>query len=208
MSADPNAIGLRIRKLRKRLGLSLRDLAGRTGLTASFLSQVERGKTNTSIDSLRRIAEALDVSMLYFLSETPQTNGLDPAKVEAVEMPDVSPKYNPVVRAGGRSKLILPDSGVTYELLTPGLAHKMEVISGRISPGVGNVARLLREPTEEWIYVLYGALLVELEVDAEIQAYVLNAGDAIYFEGQTLRGLSCASDEETSWISVITPPVF
>jgi uncharacterized cupin superfamily protein len=81
----------------------------------------------------------------------------------------------------------------------------MEAFLGQLSPGTGNVARRLRKPTEELIYVLSGALLVELETGS----YVLNSGDSIYFEGEMLRKLECASqNEDASWISVITPAVF
>jgi uncharacterized cupin superfamily protein len=94
---------------------------------------------------------------------------------------------------------------IEYELLTPDLSRKIEVICGRVKPGSGNVVRHLREPTEEWIYVLSGALLVRLQA-AE---YVLNLGDSIYFEGVQLRALECASTtEDVVWISVFTPAVF
>lgn len=59
MSKFHDSLGYRIQVRRKETGQSLRDLAGKRDLTASFISQVERGQTNPSIDSLRRIAEAL-----------------------------------------------------------------------------------------------------------------------------------------------------
>ena len=62
-------LGDRVRERRQQLGLSLRDLAERSELTASFLSQVERGVTSPSIDSLRRVANALDVPVFHFLLE-------------------------------------------------------------------------------------------------------------------------------------------
>lgn len=191
----------RIKNQRQQAGLSLRELARRTDLTASFLSQIERGQANPSIESLQRIAAALEISILDILSES--TGEAPPPTVPDATKPAL-PTYNPIVRAAGRPKLILPDTGVSYELLTPDLAHKMEVIHGYLKPGVDNVARPLREPTEEFIYVLSGSLLVGLEHNE----YVLNPGDAIYFEGTTLRRLACASEEPVSWISVITPPVF
>jgi transcriptional regulator with XRE-family HTH domain len=183
-------IGLRIKERRDSLGISLRELARRADLTAAFLSQVERGQANPSIGSLRRIAEALDTSILYFLSDG------EPAAMR---------QYTPVVRADRRAKLSSPDSVVAYELLTPDLAHKMEVICGRVKPGSGNVVRHLRESTEEWIYVLSGALTIRLETGE----YVLYPGDSIYFTGEQLRAIECASsDEDATWISVVTPPAF
>ncbi len=53
---------------RNELNLSLRALAEKTELSAAFLSQIECGKSNPSLNSLQRIAEALHVSLSYFLS--------------------------------------------------------------------------------------------------------------------------------------------
>lgn len=199
MSKFHDSLGYRIQVRRKEMGHSLRDLAGKTDLTASFISQVERGQTNPSIDSLRRIAEALQVSILYFLSDHIQP------QPKARGAKNKSLTYVPVVRADARSQLTLPVSGVTYQLLTPDLAHKMEAICGRLAPGTGNVARRLREPTEEFIYVLAGALCVGLDSGEQ----VLCSGDSIYFSGAKLNKLACASPKEDAvWISVITPPVF
>lgn len=179
------SIGHRIRKRRKQLGLSLRKLAGMTDVSASFLSQVERGQANTSISTLRRIAEAFDVSILYFLED--------------------GPKRDPVVRADNRPRLSFANLEVVYELTTPDLSRKMEMFIGRLAPGSGNVARRLRVETEECIYLLSGSLLVGLDSGE----FTLNPGDCIYFEGATLRKLENACEtEETSWVSVITPPAF
>ena len=198
MANTPDPLGNRIRARRIAAKLSLRELAARTGLTASFISQVERGQTNPSIDSLRLIAKALKVSILHFLSDRTLTGSSSPAK-------SASNGYVPLVKAGARSKLTLPDSGVSYELLTPDLAHKMEAVCGRLAPGAGNVARRLRAPTEEFIFVLSGLLRVTLGTED----HILAAGDTIYFEGTALQRLECAStNQEAVWISVITPAVF
>lgn len=185
------SINQHIRQRRQELGLSLRELARRTELTASFLSQVERGQANTSLDSLHRIAEALGVPMMYFLA-----NGS--------EAMSASRKYSPIVRAHARRTLSLPDARIAYELLTPDLSHKMELVCGRLAPGADNIARPLRESTEECIYVLSGALTVGL-ADEE---YILYPGDAIYFEGAALRTLANTAREDAVWLSVFTPPAF
>ena len=90
-------------------------------------------------------------------------------------------------------------------MLTRELNRKMEAMVGRLAPGIANVARRLREPTEELIYVLSGALLVGL-TDKE---YTLYRGDTIYFCGDQLQKIACASDtEDAARISVFTPSVF
>jgi transcriptional regulator with XRE-family HTH domain len=177
-------IGLRIRKRRGDFDYSLRDLAKKTDLTASFLSQIERGIISPSLNSLRKIAEALEVPLLFFLSDTS--------------------KRSPLVRADARPLMDLEHSAVRYQMLTPDIEHKMEAFYGTMESCSGNVVRPLSIPTEEFIMVLSGSLAVGIDDEQ----YVLTAGDTIYVEGKHLRELSCASDEKVTWISVITPPVF
>jgi transcriptional regulator with XRE-family HTH domain/quercetin dioxygenase-like cupin family protein len=197
-----NSLGTRLKERRQQYGLSLRELARRTDLTASFLSQVERGKTSVSLDSLRRIAEALEVPMLYFLTDSEAAIRQPPDPKDDQLETNV---YSPVVRADARPRLILPISGVVYEKLIPDFGRKMEAFLGQLSPGTGNVARRLRKPTEELIFVISGVLLVELSQGI----YLLKSGDSIYFEGESLHRLECASQtEDANWISVITPAVF
>jgi len=206
MPQDLN-IGARLKARRAELGISLRELGRRTDLSASFLSQVELNKTSLSIDSMRRIAEALEAPLLSFLSDQAHTQEeeIPQSPAPACEEPDDPTGYSPVVRAGCRPKLTLPPSGVTYELLTRELGRKMEAMVGHLAPGAPNIVRRLREPTEELVFVLSGALLVGLTE----KEYTLKRGDSIYFCGDQLLKMTCASEtEDAEWISIITPGVF
>lgn len=175
-------MGARIRQRRKELGLGLQQLAGRTGLTASFLSLVERDRTGPSLDSLRRIAEALDVPLFYFT----WTNS-----------------HNPVVRRRERVLLTFPQENLTSELLVPNLRGRLEVFVSRGKPDTGNIARIPTHDSEEVIYVLEGVLRVRLlETD-----YDLDAGDSIYFHVSALREIHVQGKREAVWLTAITPPV-
>jgi transcriptional regulator with XRE-family HTH domain len=177
-------LGHRIRARRQELGLSLRDLEERVGLTASFLSQVERDQSSPSIESLHTISQALDVPIFYFLLER-----------------DDKP---PVVRRDKRTRLRLPDSDVTYQLLTPDLNRKIEAFLFEQEPGQDKSPVRLNQLTEEFIYVLQG----KLEIQLGEEVYLLEPGDSVYFEGPTLRRLTARGDVTLRCISVITPPVF
>jgi transcriptional regulator with XRE-family HTH domain len=61
------AVGLRVRALREAYGLSLRDLAKRSGVSAPMLSQVERGETSPTIAVAQRIAAGLDLPLSTLL---------------------------------------------------------------------------------------------------------------------------------------------
>ena len=60
-------LGTRLHKRRIELKLTLRDLADKTELTPSFISQLERGLANPSLSSLQRLSDTLGVPMLYFI---------------------------------------------------------------------------------------------------------------------------------------------
>lgn len=176
-------IGTRLRERRKELDFSLQDLAQRTGLTASFLSLVERDRNQPSLDSLRRIADALQVPPFYFT----HANGI-----------------NPVVRRTERVRLTFPKNGVTSELLIPNLRGRLEVIITRARPSAGNIALPPNHDTEECILVLEGQLRVKLTSGE----YLLEAGDSITFHGPNLQEIAAGGRREAVFLSASTPPVF
>lgn len=181
---DKESIGARIRQRRKEMGYTLRELADMMDVSPSFLSQVERNQINASINSLRRIAEALGVSMLYFVKE--------------------QPKPDPVLQDGSRFVLQFSDTSMTYELLTPRSSRAMEVFIGRLGPNTLYDSRNLTESTEECIYLLSGQMVISLESGE----YTLQPGDSIYFEGFNLLQINNPGEQEAMWISVVAPPVF
>jgi repressor LexA len=62
-------VGRRIRKARKSKDWTLEDLKKKTGMSISFLSDIERGVSNPSLKRLKQIARALNVSISYLLNE-------------------------------------------------------------------------------------------------------------------------------------------
>ena len=67
-STDPSAaVGPRIRALRDAMGLSLRDLAERSGVSAPMLSQVERGETSPTLAVAVKIAAGLELTLSQLL---------------------------------------------------------------------------------------------------------------------------------------------
>jgi transcriptional regulator with XRE-family HTH domain len=177
-------IGHRVRQRRAELGLKLRDLAERTGFTASFLSLLERGLTNPSVEALRKVAEALGVPVFYFLMEDAPSRR--------------------VVRSDQRMRLTFPGSKLTYELLVPDLNRKMEIFVGRLSPTGENIAVPPAHMSEECIIVTQGRMAITIGDET----YILDAGDSVYFSGPELREIRAIGSDELVWISAITPPIF
>lgn len=175
-------IGERIRRRRNKLGLSLRELGARTGLTAGFLSQIENNQTSPSLDSLQEISTALNVPMFYFLDD---------------------PQPCLVVRADERRKLYFPDSHIGYDLLAPDFTRQMMPLLIHLEPRARRVAQPLARPTEQWMFVLQG----RLEISVGNETFQLEPGDSIYYDGDLLREFASSSDEELRLICCIMPPV-
>ncbi len=161
----PAAIGPRIRALRDAIGLSLRDLAERSGVSAPMLSQVERGETSPTLAVAARIASGLDLrlSQLLRLDEGGQV-----AIVRAAE------------RRPGTSD---PASGHRAEILTPPLPGQRAELSrhvlatGAMTGGPGDPP--MHEPgSRESALVQEGR--VALVIDGE--RHELDAGDCVTFD--------------------------
>src|SRR3954462_3445758 len=65
--AEQLEVGIRIKALREAMGLSLRDLAERSGVSAPMLSQVERGETSPTLAVAARIAAGLELTLSQLL---------------------------------------------------------------------------------------------------------------------------------------------
>jgi transcriptional regulator with XRE-family HTH domain len=120
-------LGKKIRKERLKRQLTLEQFSQKTGLSKSFLSQVERGLTEPSITSLKKISKQLGFSVVnLFSDENKGDSGWD--------FNNSGPKNNDnkssyvttteVVRSDKRKRLALPGSNVVYDLLTPDMKFR------------------------------------------------------------------------------------
>lgn len=62
-------VGITLKNLRKERKLTLKELAAQTEVSISFLSQVERGKSSVTLESLKKIADALGVNPSVFFAK-------------------------------------------------------------------------------------------------------------------------------------------
>lgn len=116
-AVDPLQVGTRVRALREAMGLSLRDLGERAGVSAPMLSQVERGETSPTLAVAQKIATGLDMSLSQLLR-------LDETEGVTVIRRDERPE--------GRSRA----AGHEYQLLTPQLpGQRAEVSRHALAPG-------------------------------------------------------------------------
>jgi transcriptional regulator with XRE-family HTH domain len=175
-------LGRRIRVLRTERGLTLTGLAVRVGITRSFLSSVERGVAYPSLLVLRSIAAALEVPV-FMLFTAPEANGM-------------------VVRKGARKVIKPPGAPVSYELVSPDLRRKIEMIIVRLKPGLDSAA--MAHEGEECALVLRGRVAITVG-DVE---YELDEGDSIYYDSGLPHKARAVGDEPAEIVSAITPPNF
>ncbi|MGH9481758.1 MAG: helix-turn-helix domain-containing protein [Terriglobales bacterium] len=86
-------IGARIRRARQERGLSQGDLESRTGLLRCYLSRVENGHTEPSLQTLARLAQALEMPLVGFFDEVDEQEGAAPSPPAAPPPP--APKLTP-----------------------------------------------------------------------------------------------------------------
>jgi transcriptional regulator with XRE-family HTH domain len=79
-------IGMMIRGYRLQKGMSQGDIEKRTGLLRCYLSRVENGHTVPSLDTLAKIAQALDVPLAQFFSETSVPQEIDTNRLNDEEL--------------------------------------------------------------------------------------------------------------------------
>ena len=180
-------IGERIKKKRNEKGFSLRELAGKVDLSASFLSQIEQGKASPSIENLKKIANYLEVKVSYLIEEEDEALGSFHIKKE-------DRKYVESI-----------DSKTSIALLTSSKIEKnMEPIMYEIKPGGESGRGFFNHNGEEFIYIIEGTL----DIYIEDQLTTLNEGDSFYFKSSLNHRFKNNGKKLTKAIWVVTPPTF
>lgn len=170
-------LGRQIRRLRRAQGLTLVQLAERTHLTHSFLSQLERGLTRPSMPSLDRIARALDSTQPALMAAASEPeSALTPAFETRVLRADEGPA---VPAAGGHARMLVPHDSVF---------HPLEYVGTETTAGT-----YFSHPEDEFLYVASGFVTVELRNEG---CHRLSPGDSLYYRGGTPhRWWASESDE-------------
>jgi transcriptional regulator with XRE-family HTH domain len=179
-------VGERLRAIRKLRRVTLRTIAERAELSESFLSQVERGRANASIGSLKRIAAALGVNVADLFEPSGRRS---------------APR---VLRRESRPTLKFGTLGQKH-MLTPRPLEHLQVIVGEFDVG-GSTGDdpYTHGDSEELLVVLSGS--VHLQLDTEI--FELREGDSIDYRSSTPHRLSTAGDESAEVMWIISPPSY
>ena len=175
-------LGKRLRALRNEWGLTLAQLGQQVGLSASYLSQIERGVAMPSLSRLTTIASALNVEMGYFFED------------------DVP---SPCVVRLNQGKRLGDTTDIIVELLSADPSDK-EIQPYRVvcQPGASG-DQPPTYPGEEFGFILKG----QLTVTVGEETFVLKAGDSIHYQTLQPHSWRNEGDEECVVIWAVSPPV-
>lgn len=200
--ADPApVIGRMIRQTRRERRLTVEQLAEQAGVSSGLVSQLERGLGNPSMRNLQKLAYALGLRLgSLFREESPPA---EPGPA-AGALPLRPSRRCAVVRAGARKKLVLPHERIVYELLTPDLNRRLEVIRSVVPVDFDNSDVPFQHEGEECVHVLRG----QVEVHVGELAFVLDAGDTITYDAGIPHWWRNTGGQEAESIAALTPPSF
>ena len=201
-------LGKKIRNERQKRKLTLENFSQMTGLSKSFLSQVERGITEPSITSLKKIAKQLGFSVVNLFQNGDTLNSSWEYHSAPVRVQDKSMNYvekAEVVRADKRKRFALPGSKVMYDLLTPDMNRQLEVMYMRVSEGENSGEQPMLDPPGEKVgLVLKGCI----EVSVGTEVYQLSEGDSIYYPANIPHSWRALEGDSIEVVWILTPPSF
>ena len=181
------SIGLKLRELRNRRQLTVRELATRSGVSHSTVSLVERDRMSPSIDTLSAILDALGTTIsAFFLEERP---GL---------------AYRPFYEA---DELIEIRKGENISFRMIGANHpnrQILMLHETYAPGGDTGEEGVVHVGQEAGMVLKGE--VELTVAGRTQR--LKPGDSYYFDSELPHRFRNVSEGEAEVLSALTPPTY
>lgn len=167
--------------------MTIDDVAGRTGLSRAYISQVETSKASPSLQTVKRLCDVLNVSPAVLFE---------------------NPSAQCVVLPAGRQKVLHFETTRGEDVFTKVINilsepnRKLELVRIELSPG--NTAGDHAHPGEEIFYVLEG----EVTITHGDRSHILRAGDSVHIESQLTHKLHNHGDAPVHLISARTPPGF
>lgn len=176
-------LGVRVKDLRKEAGLTLDELAGRSGVSRAMISKLERGEKNPTLVIAARLAEGLGVSL---------------SRLAGVE------ERREVVLVPRERRMVLrdPETGFERQSLSPTFAARgVEFLRNVVPEGsTSGDFPAHRKGVEEHIVVEKG----ELKATLGGEEYLLRQGDALFFEADVPHRFDNAGRGECAYYLVIS----
>ncbi|MBU8923403.1 MAG: XRE family transcriptional regulator [Bacteroidales bacterium] len=179
-----NEIGSRIKKYRLAKGLTLKDIELKAKVSATHVSEIERGMTSPTVGALAKIAEAMGTDVAYF--------------VEKKNVSKIS-----VVTKNERKKMQFVDWGATYHSLTKDLPSPViSFLEVELDPGIARPEETSTHDGEEFALVTKGVM----EIIIGEEKYILKEGDSIHYKSNKPHAMRNIGDAKCRAIWVTMPP--
>jgi len=176
-------IGERIKRLRLSRDLTLKALERKAQVSATHISEIERGLTSPTVGAFQRIARALDVS---------------PGRLIAG---DATPRIS-VVRRSERRALMDVGAGARLQSLAGrGGSARMSIVEIEIDPGRDRAPLRVPHPGEEIVHVLRGVV----EVATSSGRHLLQEGDTLHQRPDPGRTFRNFGDGSARMLWITTP---
>ena len=182
---ESQAVGSRVRELRKAKGITLQQLADAADISVGYLSQIERDLSRLPIGILTRLADHLGVHLHWFFHGGSGTSDDD---------------RDIVVRAGQGRRLTFPGIGISDELLSPNLLGPLEVVRSTLAPGADS--EFYTHQGHEAGVVLDG----ELDLWVGDRHLRLSAGDTFSFASTEPHRCANTTAAPVVVLWIVTPP--
>ncbi|MBL5972362.1 MAG: cupin domain-containing protein [Candidatus Leucobacter sulfamidivorax] len=176
---------LRIREVRQAKRLKAVELAEAAEISAPFLSQLERGLVDPSLETLRRISRALDVPLFSLFAEAKDEHTVS------------------VIRSGQETTIRSPDGSLVYKRKSHTVAD-LEVLAVTMLPRSESRDALWSHEAEECIVVMSGDLVVETSAGV----YALAPGDSCHYDSRLPHRFVNKSDQRVEFLISVTPPSY
>jgi len=177
-------LGQGIRAERKKLGWTIAQLAQQVGLTPQAIGMIERGESDPSLSSLRRIADALGVPMFQFLlSEADRSL---------------------VVRRESRVRIAMPEDSLDYELLSSDTSGVLELLSVTLYPGSSTRSTPGSHSADECAVVVRGSVVA----DVAGTLTELRTGDCVTIRSGIPHRFMNNGDEDAEILMAMSPATF
>jgi len=161
-------LGEQIRERRRALGKTLKDVAGATGLSVGFMSQIERNQTVPSLSSLGMVAKALQTTIGDLMGQ--------PAQPQADTYHDKRQPYT------------LEEGRVSYERLSS-VFRGSRLHSVKFKMPCGYQSETVSHEGEEMVYVLRG----QIKYEVADKRYLLDEGDSLHFDAKIPHSIAALS---------------
>ncbi len=174
-------VGARIRAIRSRQQLTLRDVAERTGVSVSMLSMLERGVSTASVGTLVAVASALGVHMYDLFAHRDSADGSPVTRLDE----------QTVVRMG---------EGTTRRVAHHDSAAGVELAVNEYEPGGASGPSATHHDGREFGVLISGRLTIELDG----QSHTLEPGDAIAYSSDRPHRIANTGEERAVavWVNL------